>query len=116
MVTLLRGALYAELGRACEDVPVVRPESRTRAGWTPSLRRLNGALSGLNMIGWATPSEQRSVTIPLDAALIEILEADAEEWDWLSEQERTESAEGRARAAKHAATIERFLASLSERP
>src|SRR5487761_1653011 len=116
VVTLLHGALYAELGRACEDAPVARPESRTRAGWTPPLRRLNGALNGLNVIGWATPSEKQPVAIPLDAALIEVLEADAEEWDWLSEQEKTESAEGRARAAEHAATIERFLASLSERP
>jgi len=116
VVTLLRGALYAELGRACEDAPVAMPKSHTRAGWTPTLRRLNVALSGLNMIGWVTPSEQRSVTITLDAALIEVLEADAEEWDWLSEQERTESVEGRARAAEHSATIERFLASLSERP
>jgi hypothetical protein len=56
VVTQLRGALYAELGRACEDAPVARPESHTRAGWTPTMRRLNGALSGLNMIGWATPS------------------------------------------------------------
>lgn len=37
------------------------------------------------------------------------LERDAELWGWLSEQERTESAEGRARAAEHAAAIERFL-------
>jgi hypothetical protein len=116
VVTLLRGALYAELRRSCEDSPAAMPESHTRAGWTPMLRRLNGALSGLNVVGWVTPSEQRSVTIALDAALIEVLEDDAEQWDWLSEQERTESVEGRARAAEHAATIERFLASLSERP
>jgi hypothetical protein len=116
VVTQLRGALYAELGRVCEDAPVVRPKSHTRTGWTPTMRRLNGALSGLNMIGWATPAEQRSLTIELDAALIEVLEADAEQWEWVSEQDKLETAEGRARAAEHAATIERFLASLSERP
>jgi hypothetical protein len=116
VVTQLRGALFAELGRACEDAPGARPESHTRAGWMPTMRRLNGAISGLNMIGWPTPNEQQSVTIPLDAGLIEVLEDDAEQWDWLSEQERTESAEGRARAAEHAATIGRFLASLSDRP
>ncbi len=116
VVTQLRGALYAELRRSCEDSPGAMPESHTRAGWTPTLRRLNGALSGLNVVGWVTPSEQRPVTIALDAALIEVLEDDAEQWDWLSKQERTESVEGRARAAEHSATIERFLASLSERP
>jgi|GEM_PF-2979156 hypothetical protein len=116
VVTQLRGALYAELRRSCEDSPGAMPESHTRAGWTPTLRRLNGALNGLNVVGWVTPSEQRPVTIALDAALIEVLEDDAEQWDWLSKQERTESVEGRARAAEHSATIERFLASLSERP
>ncbi len=116
VVTLLREALYAVLRRSCEDSPGAMPESHTRAGWTPTLRRLNGALNGLDVIGWVTPSEQRSVTIALDAALIEVLEDDAEQWDWLSEQERTESVEGRARAAEHSATIERFLASLTERP
>ena len=44
------------------------------------------------------------------------MEADAEQWEWVSEQDKLETAEGRARAAEHAATIERFLASLSERP
>jgi hypothetical protein len=52
------------------------------------------------------------VTIVSDAALIEILEADAEQWARLSEQERTESVDGYARAAEHAATIERFLATI----
>jgi hypothetical protein len=116
VVTLLRGALYAELRRSCEDSPGALPESHTRAGWEPTLRRLNVALDGLNVVGWVTPGEQRPVTIALDAALIEVLEDDAEQWDWLSEQERTESVEGRARAAEHSAAIERFLASLSERP
>jgi hypothetical protein len=116
IVELLRGALYAELMRSCEDAPGTMPESKTRAGWTPTLRRLDSAVSGLSAIGWVEPEEQGPLTISLDAALIEVLEADAEQWEWASEQERIESAEGRARAAGYAATIERFLASLIERP
>jgi hypothetical protein len=42
----------------------------------------------------------------------EILEADAEQWAWLSEQERTESVDGRVLAAERAATTERFLAGI----
>jgi hypothetical protein len=112
VAVLLRGALYAELMRACEDAPGTMPESQTRAGWTPVLRRIDSAVDGLSALGWVEPSEQEPVTIVLGTALVEILEADAEQWAWLSEQERTESAEGRARAAEHAATIERFLASI----
>jgi hypothetical protein len=116
VAVLLRGALYAELGRACEDAPVTVPECKTRAGWTPVLSRINSALDGLSAIGWVEPDEQEAVTIALDAALIEVLEADAEQWEWTSEQERIESAEGRARAAEYAGTINRFLATLIERP
>jgi hypothetical protein len=115
VVVLLRGALYAELMRACEDAPGVMPEYKTRAGWMPVLNRLNSAASGLGALGWSEPAEQEPLKVSLDAALIEVLEADAEQWEWLSEQDKLETAEGRARAAGYAATIECFLASLSER-
>ena len=113
---LLRGSLYAELMRACEDAPGVMPEYKTRAGWTPVLARVSSAAGGLSAIGWSEPDEQQPLTISLDAALIEVLEADAEQWEWLSEHDKLETAEGRARAAGHAATIEQFLSSLSGRP
>jgi hypothetical protein len=116
VVVLLRGTLYAELMRACEDAPGVMPEYKTRAGWTPVLDRLSSAAGGLSAIGWSEPDEQEPLTISLDAALIEVLEADAEQWEWLSEHDKLETAEGRARAAGHAATIEQFLSSLSGRP
>jgi len=114
VVELLRGALYADLERACEDVPSTEP--KIRASWVGVLRRIEDARGGLDMIGWSSPSEQQPVTLAVDAAMIEALERDAEQWEWVSEQERIESAEGRARAAAHAATIERFLGSLAERP
>jgi PHD/YefM family antitoxin component YafN of YafNO toxin-antitoxin module len=116
VVVELRGALYAELGRACEDAPGGMPESKTRAGWTPVMQRVDAALGGLDMIGWAEPGEQQPLTVTLDAELIEVLEVDAEQWEWTSKQETLESAEGRARAAKRAASIQQFLASLAERP
>lgn len=116
VVVLLRGALYAELMRACEDAPAVVPAYKTRAGWTPVLDRLASAVSALNAIGWSEHTDQEPLTISLDTALIEVLEADAEQWGWLSGQEKLETAEGRARAAGHAATIEQFLSTLSERP
>jgi hypothetical protein len=116
VAVLLRGALYAELGRACEDAPATVPECNTRAGWTPFLSRISSALDGLRAIGWVEPDSQEPVTIVLDAALIEVLETDAEQWEWTSEQDRIESDEGRALAAEHAATIDRFLESLTERP
>jgi hypothetical protein len=68
------------------------------------------------VIDWASPSEQQPLTLAVDAAIIEALERDAEQWEWASEQETIESAEGRAWAATQAATIERFLMSLVERP
>ena len=116
VAVLLRGALYAELGRACEDAPATVPECKARAGWTPVLSHINSTLAGLSAIGWVEPDEQEPVTIALDAGLIEVLEADAEQWEWASEQERIESAEGRARAARHTTTINRLLESLSEGP
>jgi hypothetical protein len=71
VAVLLRGALYAELGRACEDAPATVPECKTRAGWAPVLSRINSALAGLSAIGWVEPDEQEPITIALDAALIE---------------------------------------------
>ena len=109
VAVLLRGALYAELGRACEDAPEAMPESNMRAGWTPVLRRISTAVRGLSALGWAEPGEQRPLTIALDTALIEVLEADAAQWEWLSEQDQLETGEGRASAAAHASTIDRFL-------
>jgi hypothetical protein len=116
VVVLLRGVLYTDLQRTCEDAPATSPEYKTRAGWTPVFRRIDAAVGGLDAIGWDEPEEQESLTIALDAAMVEALDRDAALWGWLSEQERTESAEGRARAAEHAAAIERFLESLTERP
>jgi hypothetical protein len=113
VAVLLRGALYAELERACEDAPATTHASKTRAGWTPVLRRINNAFDALSVLGWNEPAEQQPVTIALDAALIEVLEADVEHWEWTSEQQRIESAEGRARAAQYAAAINRFLAALT---
>lgn len=114
VVELLRGALYADLERACEDMPSTEP--KTRASWAGVLRRIEHTRRGLDVIGWAAPSEQQPLTLAIDATMIEALERDAEQWGWASEQVRIESAEGRARAASHVATIERFLASLAERP
>jgi len=116
VVVELRGALYAELGRACEDALDGMPESKTRAGWSPVLRRLDAALSGLDMIGWAEPSEQQPLTITLDTEMIEVLVGDAQQLEWTSEHERFELAEGRARATGRPESIQRFLASLAERP
>jgi hypothetical protein len=110
VVELLRGALYADLERACEDMPSTEP--KTRASWAGVLRRLEQARRALDVIGWASPSEQQPLTLAVDAAMIEALKKDAEQWEWASEQETIESAEGRAWAA----TIERFLRSLTERP
>lgn len=116
VAVLLRGALQHELIRACEDAPAARPESLTRAGWRLVLSRLDAAFHGLDVIGWEEPDEQRPVTIALDRTMIDALETDTEHWEWASEQQETESAEGRARAARHLAAIEEFLASLPERP
>ena len=114
VVELLRGGLYADLERACEDMPSTGP--KTRASWAGVLRRIEQARRALDVIGWASPSEQPPVTLAIDAAMIEALERDAEGWEWASEQEKLESAEGRARAAALAAAIERFLGSLAGRP
>lgn len=113
VVLLLRGALQSELTRACEDKPESRPD--TRAGWRPVLTRLSAAYRGLDLIGWDQPMAQGSVTIALDATMIDALETDADHFRWASEQTRTESAGGRARAARQAEVIEQFLASI-ERP
>jgi hypothetical protein len=116
IAVLLRGALYTQLQHACADAPATSPESRTREGWTPVMRRIKGAVAGLDVIGWDEPERQEPVAITLAPRMIETLEADADRWSWLSEQVRTESVPGRERAAQHAATIERFLAGLPERP
>lgn len=116
VVVLLRGALYTELARACEDAPAAMPEAHERAGWMDVLARLAGARDALDAIGWETPAEQQDVTVVLDAAMVEALEDDAEGWDWLSQQAHLESVEGREQARLKAETVERFLASVAERP
>jgi predicted glycosyl hydrolase (DUF1957 family) len=75
----------------------------------PVLTRISTAVRALSALGWAESDERQPLTIALDAALLEVLEADAEQWEWLSEQDKLETVEGRARAAEHAATIDRFL-------
>jgi hypothetical protein len=94
VVELLRGALYADLEWACEDMPSTEP--KTRASWAGVLRRLEQARRALDVIGWASRSEQQPLTLAVDAAMIEALKKDAEQWEWASEQETIESAEGRA--------------------
>ncbi len=116
VVVLLRGALYTELQRACEDAPASTPEYKTRRGWAPVLGRIDAAVGALDVLGWEQPVEQQSLTITLNRTMVEALETEAEGWGWLSEQVRTESAEGRARAAERAAAIRRFLARLPECP
>jgi hypothetical protein len=116
VVVLLRGALYADLRRACEDMPAGMPESHKRSGWAGVLARLDGARGALDVIGWEAPAEQQDMTATLDTAMIEALEDDADLWDWLSHQEKTESAEGRQQARAKADTIERFLAAVTESP
>jgi hypothetical protein len=116
IVVLLRGALYADLRRACEDMPAGTPESHERAGWADVLARLDGARGALDVIGWAAPAEQQDVTVTLDSAMIEALEDDTDLWDWLSRQEKTESAEGRQQARAKADMIERFLAAVAGPP
>src|ERR1700691_1669339 len=116
LAVLLRGALYTDMQRACEDAPATAPESSTRAAWCPVLRRINAATDGLDVLGWDEPDEQEPVTITLDATTIQALEAEADHWRCTSEQAQTETAAGRQRAAGHAAAIERLLASLSEPP
>ncbi len=40
VVLLLRGGLYTELARACEDAPVTMPEAHTHSGWAEVLARI----------------------------------------------------------------------------
>jgi len=116
IVVLLRGALYTELARACEDAPALMPEAHERTGWADVLVRIERARGALDAIGWEAPAEQRDVTIALDATMIEALEDAWDGWNWLAQQEKTESAEGRGQARVKAETIARFLASVTERP
>lgn len=113
VVVLLRGALYTELARACEDAPGGMPEAHTRAGWADVLARIEGARKALDVIGWDAPARQQDMEVELDAAMIDALEFDMDMLEWLAEQERTESPEGRGRAAAKANTIRRFLASVT---
>lgn len=76
VVVLLRGALYTELTRACEDMPDTMPETHERTGWADVLARLDGARGALDVIGWEAPAEQQDVTVVLGMAMIEALEAE----------------------------------------
>jgi hypothetical protein len=110
VVELLRAGLYTNLARACEDAPVTMPEAHTHAGWADVLVRIEGASRALDTLGWDTPTQDTKVE--LDAAMIAALEAEIDTWEWLAEQDRLETAEGRRRAATKARTIKRFLASV----
>ena len=112
VVVLLRGALYTELGRACEDAPGVIPDAHTRTGWADLFARIDGARKALDVIDWDAPARQQDVEVELDAAMIDALEADMDSWEWLADAVTTESAQGRTRAAAKAKTIERFLTSV----
>ena len=113
VVVLLRGALYTELARACEDAPGGMPEAHTRSGWADVLARIGGARKALDMLGWDAPARQQDVEVELDGAMIDALEADIDLWEWLAEQDKTETPEGRKRAAAKANTSKRFLASVT---
>ena len=89
------------------------PEAHTRAGWTDVLARIDGAHKALDVIDWDTPTRQQDVEVELDRAMIDALEADIDLWEWLAEQDKTETPEGRARAAAKANTSKRFLASVA---
>ncbi len=113
VVVLLRGALYTELAHASEDAPGTMPDAHTRSGWADVLARIDGARNALDVIGWAAPARQQDVEVELDRAMIDALEADIDLWEWLAEQDRTETPEGRRRAAAKANTSKRFLASVT---
>jgi CTP synthase (UTP-ammonia lyase) len=113
VVLMLREALYTELARACEDAPVTMPQAHTHSGWADVLARIDGASKALDVIGWDAPTRQQDVEVELDATMIDALEADIDLWEWLAEQNRTETAKGRRRAATKATTIKRFLASIA---
>jgi hypothetical protein len=99
ITTLLRRALYTEFQRTSENAPTAGPESCTRAGWMPVVGRINATARALDAIGWDEPDEQEPLVITLDTTMIGALEAEADQWDWVSEQTRIESAEGSACAA-----------------
>jgi hypothetical protein len=111
VVELLRAGLYANLARACEDAPVTMPEVHTHAGWADVRVRFEGASRALDALGWDTPTQDTKVQ--LDAAMIAALEAEIDTWEWLAEQDRLETLEGRSLAAAKATTIKRFLASVT---
>jgi len=113
VVVLLRGALYTELARACEDAPGTMPDAHTRSGWADVLARIDGARKALGALGWDAPARQQDMEVELDRAMIDALEADIDLWEWLAEQDKTEAPEGRRRAAAKANTSKRFLASVT---
>jgi len=115
LVLDLHRGLYAELTMACEDAPQATSGPETRTGWILTLRRMAAALDALDVMGWHEPTGEQPVTISLPPVVVKVFERQVEHDHWLSEQ-ANELAEGRSRAAEHVATVERFLASLSERP
>jgi hypothetical protein len=112
VAALLREALYTQLTQACEDMPDETPAAQSRSGWVDVLRRIEGAFTALDAIGWAAPARQQDVEVELDRAMIDALEADIDSWESLADAVTTETAQGRRRAATKAETIKRFLASV----
>jgi hypothetical protein len=112
VVVLLRGALYMQLIRACENAPCGMPAEHSHSGWADVLSRIEGARRALDAIGWDVEDHRPIVAVELDRAMIDALEADVDSWEWLSEQVSSETMEGRRQAAAKATTIKRFMASV----
>jgi hypothetical protein len=113
VAVMLRGGLYAQLSRACEDAPSGMPAEHSRSGWEDVLRQMEGARTALDALGWDAPARPQDVEVELDQAMIDALEADIDLFEWLAGAVRLETAEGRNRAAAKAKTIERFLAGVT---
>lgn len=107
---LLRQALYGQLHGAFEDAPCGLPEEHSRRGWADVLGRIDDVRAALDVIGWDAPARQQAVEVELDRAMIDALEADIDTLEWIAEAVRTESVQGRRRAAATAKAIKRFLA------
>jgi hypothetical protein len=112
VVVLLRGGLYMQLIRACENAPCGMPAEHSRSGWADVLSQIEGARTALDAIGWDVEDHRPIVGVELDRAMIDALEAEVDSWEWLSEQVTSETAKGRRQAAAKATTIKRFLASV----
>jgi hypothetical protein len=108
VAVLLRGALYAQFGRAFEDAPDGMPGVETRAGWAGVLERVDGVRAALEVLGWDAPAQQPPVEVVLDRAMVQALEADLDTWRDLAST-RSEPERDRAQARAKVAAIERLL-------